>query len=232
MQKSFYGLVKIVERLRGRNGCSWDRKQTLKSIRENIIEEAYETVDAINRNDYHELRTEAGDLLLQAVFISQLAGEKGKFTIKDVLDSLAAKLIRRHPHIFNNVKVKNDKELLRNWENIKQAEKSRKSRKDIFSNVPDILPALLKAKKVQSKLERLGAILDTPAVSLRKISQSLKKMRTAVIHKKKNTVKQELAETLFSLIHIARSFDINAEEALNKRTRMFTRQPYSRHFRT
>lgn len=219
MRNSFYRLVRIVRRLRGKNGCAWDRKQTLKSIRENILEEAYETVDAINNNDYGELKIEAGDLLLQAVFISQIASETGRFNIKEVIDSLIAKLTRRHPHIFSNLKVKNTKELLLNWEKIKQAEKKKKT--DLFSGIPAILPALLKAKKIQSKLERLGAAMDSPDLSLKKIAGQIALLKRDAPSGRRLRIRREYGEILFNLIHLARHYEINPEEELNKRLKKY-----------
>ncbi len=224
MQKNFNTLVNIVARLRGKKGCSWDRAQTLNSIRENIIEEAYETVEAINTKDYHELKKEAGDLLLQTVFISQMTKEKNIFDINEVIKEVIDKLIRRHPHVFQNLKIKNQKELLHNWEHIKEKEKSKEQGENIFSHVPKILPALLKAKKVQSKAGRLGLYQTENRKSLSQIQKQIYELKRQIKNRNKQRASETVGDILFTLTDIARLHHLDPELSLNKKIEQFMKE--------
>ncbi len=225
MQDSFKKLIGIVNKLRSKNGCLWDRKQTLRSIRENIIEEAYETVDAIDKNDYQLIKKETGDLLLQAVFISQIAGEKNKFNIKDVINEVIDKLIRRHPHVFKNVKVKNTEQVLHNWENIKKNEEGKNKQESILKNIPGNLPALIKANKVQSKVERFGFKWKSVKGPIKKLKEELKEFIDAVNNGcSKEEIEEEFGDILFTLVNIGRYYKISPEQALNSTIKKFNKR--------
>lgn len=225
MQDSFKKLIKIVNKLRSKNGCPWDRKQTLNSIRENIIEEAYETVEAIDKNDYQLIKKETGDLLLQAVFISQIAGEKNKFNIKDVINEVTDKLIRRHPHVFKNVKVKNTDQVLYNWENIKKNEEGKNKQESILENIPGNLPALIKANKVQSKVERFGFKWKSVKGPIKKLKEELKEFIDAVNKGcSKEEIEEEFGDILFTLVNIGRFYKISPEQALNSTVKKFKKR--------
>lgn len=222
MLNSFQNLVNIVDKLRSKNGCPWDKQQTLKSIRANIIEEAYETVDAINKKNYLQLKEEVGDLLLQVLFVSQLAKEKSKFSIKEVIQGISNKLINRHPHIFGDQKVKNTKEVLYHWEQIKKKEKNTKSYS--LTDIPLNLPALLKAKKVQNKVERLGFKWPSIKFPLHKLKEELNEFICEVKNNKKINMEEEFGDILFTLVNIGRFYDIDPEEALNKTINKFIKR--------
>ncbi len=224
MSKAFDRLVDIMKKLRGKNGCPWDRKQTFSSIRINLLEETYETIDAINKKDYSKLEEELGDLLLQVVFLSQIAAEKKKFTITDVIKNISDKLVRRHPHVFNKLKVKNTTEVLSNWENIKRTEKTKKEQKFILNDIPKILPALLKAYKTQNKVKRFGFNWGETKDIINRIKKREKDLILALEKNKRKEINNKFGELLFSLITISVLYKINPEESLNKATEKFTKK--------
>jgi len=224
MKKGIENLVKIIDRLRAKDGCPWDKKQNFKSIREPLLEESYETIEAINLKNYEKLKEELGDLLIQIVFLSRLAKEKKQFTIYDVIEDAVNKLIRRHPHIFGNIKVRNSKEVLKNWEHIKESEKKINKPVHILDSIPHTLPALLKAKKVQNKVSRFGfdwVKIDGP---VNKLKEEINEFLDAVKTKNKRKIENELGDILFSIVNIARFYHINPEEALNNTIKKFIKR--------
>ena len=160
---SFRDLVSIMKILRGENGCPWDREQTHKTIRKNLIEETYEAVEAIAREDPVLLQEELGDILLQVVFHSEMERQRGGFTIDDVITGICRKLIERHPHIFGDVVAKTSEDVLKNWDEIKKIEKHQSSETEVLRSVPRVLPALMRSSKVQQKAAKCG--FDWPDVS-------------------------------------------------------------------
>lgn len=215
-------LVSIINTLRGKNGCPWDKKQNFKSIREHVLEESYEVIESINLKDYNKLKEELGDLLIQIIFLSRLAEEKNYFNINDVIETASDKLIRRHPHIFGNIKVRSTKQVLRNWERIKKSENSDK--KYILDDIPNYLPALLKAKKVQNKVSRFGFDWKRIDGPVKKLKEELSEFIEAIKSKKKNEIEDELGDILFTVVNIARFYSINPEEALNKTIKKFIKR--------
>ncbi len=213
MKNEFLRLVEIIDRLRSKNGCPWDRKQNFKSIREPLLEESYEVVDAINKRDYKNLREELGDLLIQVVFLCRLANEKKKFSMKEVIKDASDKLVRRHPHIFGKRKVRGTAEVLKNWEHIKESEK--KEKKYILQDIPDVLPALVKAKKIQNKVSRFGFDWKNIKGPVKKLREEVGEFIEAVKSNKKLRIEQELGDVLFSIVNIARYYHIDAESSLN-----------------
>src|SRR5262245_19899359 len=153
---SFTRLVEIMARLRAPGGCPWDREQTPQSLRPYVLEEAYEVVDALDHGDPAELRDELGDLLLQIVFQSQLASEAGSFTVADVARAISEKLVRRHPHVFGDVKVQDADEVMRNWRRLKAAERAAKGETGALAGVPRALPALVRAEQLGEKAGHVG----------------------------------------------------------------------------
>src|SRR5512147_379832 len=154
--ESFAGFVRVVRRLR--KECPWDRKQTHRSLRQALIEEAYEAIEGIDRGDWKELRGELGDLLLHIVLHSRIAEESGEFTLGNVIDGITSKMIRRHPHVFGKVKVRNSAEVKRNWEQIKLAE----GRSSLLDGIPSQLPALQRAHRIQSRAAKVGFDWEKP----------------------------------------------------------------------
>jgi len=219
---SFVRLVEIMARLRSPGGCPWDREQSPESLRPYVIEEAYEVVEAIERGDPDALRDELGDLLLQVVFQSQLAAEAGRFTIADVAAAIADKLVRRHPHVFGDVEVRDADEVMRNWRRIKAEEqRARGIEPDPLAGVPAGLPALARAQHLGEKARQLG--LDWPDITgvLAKLREEQAELEAAVAAGDRTAAAQELGDVLLTLTSIARHLDVPAEMALRDATDRF-----------
>lgn len=216
---SFDELLAIMRRLRAE--CPWDREQTNDSIKGHTIEEAYEVVEAIDHGDDHELRHELGDLLLHVVFHAQIAQEGGRFSIDDVLRAIIDKLIRRHPHIFSDVKVENTGEVLQNWEQIKMDEGGRTS---VIDGVPRSLPALLKAHRMQDKASKIGFDWAHRDDVWKKVQEELEELRDAVARRDGRGMEEEVGDLLFSLVNFSRFIHVNPEDALRRTIDKFDRR--------
>jgi tetrapyrrole methylase family protein / MazG family protein len=223
-EKTRYNTVKdlenIVEELRGENGCEWDKKQTHESLKEHIIEEAYELVQAIDNDDIDEMIEELGDILLHVVFHSQIGKEEGYFDLKEVVRTICNKLIFRHPHVFKNESVDMNT-YDKKWEDLKKEEKGETTVTEGLKRIPASLPALTKAKKVQYKAALVGFDWDNIDDVFKKIVEEYKELLDE--HKQGNIkyIKEELGDLLFSIVNLARFLDINPEEALNLTTEKF-----------
>lgn len=220
MKRSFEELVELMKTLRGPEGCPWDREQTLATLKPFIIEEAYEVVDAIDREDWSDLREEIGDLLLQTVFASQVAGEKGLFTIHDCVTAIHDKLVSRHPHVFKDVIADTADQVLQNWERMKSAER-KKEQKSLMSGVPASLPALLKASRLTEKAARVGFDWRNTGDIFEKIAEEVAELREAMDHEDGSAIEDELGDLCFTIANIARRLKINPEEALQRANRKF-----------
>ena len=229
MSKRFDELVEIMARLRAPGGCPWDRKQTHESLKPYLLEEAYEVLEAIDANNVPLLREEMGDLLLQVIFHSQIAGEAGTFTIDEVIQQLADKLVRRHPHVFGEAAeqdpARNADEVYARWEEIKRAERERSGeRRSALDGVPKTLPALLRAFQVQARASRVG--FDWPEMDevIKKLDEELRELREAMAAAQacgadsaaNERVESELGDVLFTLVNLARFLKANPEDALRK----------------
>ena len=173
MQYTLEDFKKIIARLRAEDGCPWDKVQTHQTLKEAMLEEAYEAVDAIEKNDIQNLKEELGDVLLQVVFHSQIEQEQGNFNLSDVITAISEKMITRHPHIFSNEKVDTPQEVSQNWEQIKKKEKNYKTQSESMKNVADALPALIKAQKVQKKAKQVGFCFETIEQSIQNVQKKL-----------------------------------------------------------
>src|SRR5437763_13038560 len=212
---TFLRLVDIMARLRGPGGCPWDREQTPESLRPYVIEEAYEVLEAIECGDPDALRDELGDLLLQVVFQAELAAEAGHFTIADVASAVTEKLVRRHPHVFGDVEVRDADEVMRNWRRIKAEEiEARGGKRDPLAGVPAALPALARAQQLGEKARQLG--LDWPdAAGVRaKLREEQAELEAAVASDDRAAAARELGDVLLTLTSLARHLDVPAEMAL------------------
>ena len=212
---AFDELVEVMEKLRSKNGCPWDREQSHESLKPYIIEETYEVLDAIDAGDDVELREELGDLLLQIVFHAQIASEQGRFTMDDVAASIVDKLKRRHPHVFGDVEVEDSRDVLRNWEEIKKQE----GKDSVLEGVPDGLPALLKAQRIQEKVGRVGFDWEDIWGAFAKVHEEIDELDSAVKEGDREGMVDEFGDILFSLVNVARFLDINAEESLRQTTK-------------
>lgn len=222
-KRTFEELVQLMATLRGPNGCPWDRKQTLESLKPFIIEESYEVVDAIDRDDRRALAEELGDFLLQAVFVSEIAQEEKSFDIYDVITVLHDKLVRRHPHVFGDVEANDAEQVLVNWEKLKNEERKAEN-KSVLAGVPQSLPALLKASRLTEKAARVGFDWRRTDEVFEKIDEEIGELREAVASGDASHVHDELGDLLFTIANIARKLDINAEEALQSANRKFSRR--------
>ena len=217
---TFEELVTLMRRLRAPGGCPWDREQTLESLKPFVIEEAYEVVDAIDRGDMEGLREEIGDHLLEAVFVSQVAEEGGHFTINDAVTAIHDKLVRRHPHVFGDVKADSATEVLTNWE-LQKNEERKLEDKSILSGVPASLPGLLKASRVTEKAARVGFDWERIDDIFAKIDEEVGELRAAIGNQDRAEIEHELGDLLFTIANIARKIEINPEEALQSANRRF-----------
>ncbi len=215
----FTTLVDIIARLRGPNGCPWDRKQTHASLRENMLSECYEALDVLDQGDSARLSEELGDLLLQIVLHAQIASEAGEFTIDDVVKSINAKLINRHPHIFGSAKVRDAEEVAHNWEILKQEEKGADT--SILASVPQQMPAMAYSNEVQRRVARVGFDWENIDGVIDKLVEEVKELKQAESQEQKEW---EFGDLLFTLANIARRTGIDAEAALRKANQRFYRR--------
>lgn len=209
--------------LLGENGCPWDKEQTHDSLRKNLLEEAHEVIEAIDSKDMEHLKEELGDVLLQVVFHAKLAETEGHFNLNDVVQAITDKMIRRHPHIFADVKADDAETVLSNWEEIKKKEKAGKGDKEepqsVMSKLPPTLPALMKAEKVQQKAHRVGFDWDDAEGPKAKIVEELAEIDAAM--KGDGDVEEEIGDLLFSAVNLARFAKVDPEQALNRSVQKF-----------
>ena len=221
-KKGFDDLVWVMSRLRGEGGCPWDREQDHITLKRYMIEECYEAIDAIDSGDMDALEEELGDVLLQVVFHSQLAAETGLFTIDDVCARIVDKLVRRHPHVFGELSVENAEEVLRNWEQIKRAEKGEGWRKSVLDGVPTGLPALMRAMEISKRAVKVGFEWEKLEDVLAKLDEELAELRHAITERKPEEVADEIGDLLFTIVNVARWQKIDPEDALRLMLRRFT----------
>lgn len=217
----FAELVEIVARLRGPDGCPWDRRQNYETIRPHFLEEAHEAAEALARGDFDEFREEVGDTLFLAVFLVRLAEEEGRFAIADSLRAILDKMIRRHPHVFGDGTASTDAEIRLTWEEAKRREKGKSERESILDGIPASLPALLRARRVQQKAANIGFDWRSEEPVLGKIDEELAELREAFHDDSRSSVEEEIGDLLFSVVNLARRLDVDPEEALNRTTRKF-----------
>ena len=210
----FEELLAVMARLRGPEGCPWDREQTRESLKKYIIEEAYEVLEAIDRDDSEELAEELGDLLFQVVFQVRLAEEMGLFSMDEVLEKIISKMRRRHPHVFGNVKVRDSGEVLHNWELIKKDEK--KDRRTIFDGIPVTQPSLRRASRVQQRASTVGFDWADLDPVMEKFREEVLELEAAVSSGDRGEISRELGDVLFSAVNVARHAGVEAEDSLKE----------------
>ena len=215
---NFEDLVEIVKILR--KECPWDRKQTHQSIKDNLIEEAYEAIEAIDREDFEELKKELGDLLLHVVFHSRMATETQDFNIEDVIYSIQEKLIRRHPHVFGDAKTEDEKEVAANWEAIKMEE----GKESVLDGLPAHLPSLIKAQRMQEKAANVGFDWPQWRQVWDKLEEELGELKEVLEEDNIEKSKEEFGDLLFSLVNVGRFFDLNAEDSLRMTNNKFIKR--------
>ena len=217
--KAFERLLIIMDELREQ--CPWDKKQTMETLRHLTIEEVYELGDAILDKDLDEVKKELGDVLLHIVFYSRIGSETNSFDIADVCNSICDKLIERHPHIYGDVKVENEDDVKRNWEQIKLKEKGKTS---VLQGVPKSLPAMVKANRIQDKAAGVGFDWEEPHQVYEKVEEELQELKTEVVSGDQDKIESEFGDVLFSLINYARFLKINPENALERTNKKFIKR--------
>ncbi len=208
MKRTIQDLVELCDYLRSPEGCPWDREQTLKTLRTFMIEEAYEVVEAINANDFDELKEELGDLLYQIVFASQICKEDGKLNIDEVVDQLYHKLVRRHPHVFGEKKAKDAEEALKRWHGEKLKEKSRKRN---LLEIPRSMPSLLRAQRVGDKASHVGFDWTGSKEVIKKVIEELNELQIELDKGDTKSIEREWGDLMFSLVNLARHLKFDAE---------------------
>lgn len=215
-------LIGIVATLRSENGCQWDREQTHQSLRPNMLEEAYEAVDAIDENDMANLREELGDVLLQVVLHAQIAKDEGDFDIEDVAKELGDKLIHRHPHVFGNAKVNSTDDILNAWEKLKKEEKT--DRKSVLDGISKSQSALMSAQKISKRAVKVGFEWDSVDTLKDCIKSEYKEFEEAVEIGDRDSMEDEMGDIFFATVNFARWHKIDAEQALLRANKKFTKR--------
>ncbi len=215
-------LVEIMARLRAPGGCPWDAEQTHRSLRPYLLEETYEVIEALDRDDLEALRGELGDLLLQIVFHAQIGSEEGSFSLEDIARGINEKLIHRHPHVFGDVEVDGAAQVLVNWEQLKLQESENAARTSALDGVPPSLPALARAMKVQKKAARVGFDWDDVDGPRAKLDEELAELDAAVADGDEDAIEREFGDVLFSMCNLARFISIDGESALRKAIARFS----------
>ncbi|MBT4483920.1 MAG: nucleoside triphosphate pyrophosphohydrolase [Candidatus Latescibacteria bacterium] len=222
---SFDELITIIKILQAPGGCPWDREQTHKSLKPYFLEEVYEALEAIDSGSDDHLAEELGDVMLQVVFHAEIASREGRFDIEDVTKGIVDKLKRRHPHVFADATVENSKEVLRNWEAIKRREKREKKKGgSVLDGLPKGLPALIKARRIQEKVSRVGFDWERTEEVMLKVEEELRELKEARDNNDPAAVEEELGDLLFAVANLARFVSVCPEDALRKTIDKFQRR--------
>ncbi len=220
--EGFDGLVYIANRLLGPGGCPWDKAQTHESLKRHLIEETYETVEAIDAKDPERLKEELGDLILQPVMHAQMSAAAGGFDIQDVIETVKQKLVRRHPHVFGDVNESTPEQVLANWDEIKRMESG--WARSAIGGVPKSLPSLLRAFEISKRAARAGFEWPSKEAVMHKVFEELNELRAAELNADKAEIEAELGDFLFALVNLCRWLDVEPEDALRKMIDRFVRR--------
>ena len=212
---SFLALVEIMDTLREK--CPWDKKQTIQSLRSNTIEELYELIDAIIDEDWEGIKEELGDMLLHVLFYAKIGTEQGHFTLQDSIEAISKKLIHRHPHIYGDVKVQDEEEVKRNWEQLKLQE----GKTSLLAGVPNSLPAMVKAFRIQQKVKQVGFEWENKEQVWDKVEEEIGELKVEIAANDQEKMEAEFGDVLFSMINYARFLNIDPESALEKTNKKF-----------
>ena len=217
LDASIRRLLRVMKQLRDpETGCEWDKRQDFLSISPFTIEEAYEVVDSIEREDYESLKEELGDLLLQVVFHAEIASELGLFKFEDVVNSISKKLINRHPYVFTEQRKHTQEEQLDNWEETKSKEKEKKNLDSLMDDLPRNLPALLRSQKIQKRAGKVGFDWDSEEICFKKIEEEITELKEAINSSIKDDIKNELGDVLISVVNLAKHLKVDAEDSLRQ----------------
>lgn len=233
MSKTFDELIEVMARLRAPGGCPWDREQTYATLAPYLLEETYETFDAIHEadqtGDTTNLREELGDVLLQVVFHSTIAAEKADFTIDEVISGVTEKLILRHPHVFGETELETAQDVLNNWDELKKAQqkasgKIEKEKTSILDDVPIHFPGLLEGQKLSKKAAKVGFDWENTDQIFEKITEEIDELQQEIADQNADKIESEIGDLLFAVVNIARQLDIDAETALKRTNRKFRKR--------
>ncbi|MBN8717803.1 MAG: nucleoside triphosphate pyrophosphohydrolase [Sediminibacterium magnilacihabitans] len=221
---SFMRLVKIMDELREQ--CPWDRKQTIHTLRHMTIEETYELADAITDENWPGIKEELGDIMLHLLFYAKIGTEQNRFTLPEAINSVCDKLIHRHPHIYGDIKVNDEEDVKRNWEQLKLQERNEKGelKKSVLSGVPRSLPSVVKAVRIQEKAKQVGFEWENKADVWKKVEEESNELQEAVQQNEQDRIEEEFGDLLFSLVNYARFLHIDPEAALEKTNKKFIRR--------
>ena len=222
--KSLDDLVSIMDQLRAEDGCPWDKEQTRESLRPYLLEEAYEVLDAIEKNDVELLQEELGDLLLQVIFHSQIAKEDGEFDIRDVITGIVDKLVIRHPHVFGDTKATSESGALRSWEKAKREQKGIEEYTKMLTDIPEVLPTLMRSYKVQQKAALAGFDWENVEGAMEKLEEELRELKEVYKSDDKKVIEEELGDLLFSVVNVSRFYKIQPELALKATIEKFIKR--------
>jgi len=211
--KAFDQLLDIMSKLRSEDGCPWDKEQTHESLKPYMLEEAYEVLESIDMGDTEGLKEELGDFMLQSVFHAQIAAETGDFTMEDVLNTINAKLIRRHPHVFGDVEIETAEEQKIHWETLKQKKEGKKS---VIEGVPVSAPALLRAYRVQQKAATVGFDWNEISPVWDKVHEELDELKLEIDRENRDSIEEEFGDFLFAIVNLGRFIKVNPEDALRR----------------
>lgn len=218
---TFEEFVDIIRELRSEHGCPWDREQTHESLRECMLEECYEAIDAINKNDLENLKEELGDVLLQVALHTVIAEETNEFTMDQVTTDISKKMIHRHPHVFSDVNAESPSEVLRNWEAIKEKEKKEETVSDGMLRVAEALPALIRATKIQKKAAKVGVEGEDTRTVINLLKTSINEIEKQSAIGNSSHIEEEIGKTLFLITDLSRKLGVNAENSLTNATDKF-----------
>ena len=220
----FEKVMSIIRKLRSKDGCPWDNEQTFQTLRKYLLEETYEALDAIDKNDMEGLSEELGDCIWEILFIARIAEQDGHFSIDDVVSQLGEKMVRRHPHIFGEEKLENSEQVLKQWAQIKLEEGKTSRTGDILSKIPKSMPALLRAYRIGERVAKVGFDWENPQQVMEKFREELFEFDEAIKSKDQNKIEDELGDALFALAQVARHLEVSPEDALRRASDKFIRR--------
>jgi tetrapyrrole methylase family protein/MazG family protein len=223
-QSPFDRLLSVIRRLRAPDGCAWDRKQTPETLRNNLIEEAYECVSAISAEDNENLREELGDILMLVCMLAVMKEERGAFSVEDVLHTISEKLIRRHPHVFGGEKIDNVEQIVSRWDQIKSEEKGKPPTSSDLENLPKSLPPLEKASRIQEKVSKVGFDWDGPAPVWAKLNEEIAELSAAEKSGDRRLIEEEIGDILFTVVNLSRLMGVDPGLALHGTNDKFMRR--------
>ncbi len=224
MDDTFNKLIEIVDTLMSENGCPWDKVQTRETLKPYLVEETYETLEALDGNNPDQIKEELGDLLYQILFHAKISEKKNEFNITDVIQSISDKMVHRHPHVFKEENLETPEEVVTQWEEIKSKEKGKADRKSVLDGIPSHLPGLMRAQKLQKKAAKQGFDWDQISQVFDKLDEEVAEFKEAVLSGNETDMASEMGDILFVLVNIAKFKNIDAEEALRATNNKFIKR--------